>query len=223
MWYGKSIYRSGTGNCYAFYPKGWKPESSLSASGIGPRTSCTHERTCIGATNNLTKLAKQTTTIFHCSNLQAVEFMLPLYVYLNRVGNLYGFLVSIIPYPAGLLFIVWGYIHTRYVYIHIICFLSGTTNQPGIYVHHLKLPAFNQAAAADMIGAPCRMQLASQWCMDDSDQRSCLTLFTSWQLLTDCWVVKSPVSVLSWGRQRFTLTCYTPALQHARRCFGYSF
>ena len=49
-----------------------------------------------------------------------------------------------------------------------------------------------------------------------------LTLFTSWQLLTDCWVVKSPVSVLSWGRQRFTLTCYTPALQHARRCFGYS-
>jgi len=40
-------------------PKGWKPESSLSAPGFEPGP-CTHERTCVGAANTLTNWANQT-------------------------------------------------------------------------------------------------------------------------------------------------------------------
>ena len=41
-------------------PEGWNPESRLSAPGIEPQTSCTHEWTCVGAANDLTNWASQT-------------------------------------------------------------------------------------------------------------------------------------------------------------------
>jgi len=55
--------------------------------GIEPRTSCTHEWTCVGASNALTNLGIQTNQVDHITKQQDASSLLPIQHYWKVITN----------------------------------------------------------------------------------------------------------------------------------------